>query len=122
MDERSTARPSARREYGVGPAPFNCSSKRSPDGITASPSRIARPSPKLPGPIAKLMPAVSRSVGLHPRQHAIARKCIHHRGGAHLGIAQFEQRRDVARIRDQPRRRNTRRGNARQNALRTCRE
>lgn len=23
IDERSTARPSARREYGVGPAPFN---------------------------------------------------------------------------------------------------
>jgi hypothetical protein len=48
IDERSTARPSALREYGVGPAPFNCSSHRSPAALIASPSVIARPSPSCP--------------------------------------------------------------------------
>ena len=48
IDERSTARPSARREYGVGPAPFNCNSQRCPCGLMVSPRVIARPSPNCP--------------------------------------------------------------------------
>ncbi|KAG0731053.1 hypothetical protein G6F63_015994 [Rhizopus arrhizus] len=48
IDERRTARPSAPREYGVGPAPFNCSSQWRPSGATSSPSEIARPSPSCP--------------------------------------------------------------------------
>jgi hypothetical protein len=46
-DERKTARPSARREYGVGPAPFSWTSQR-PDGPTTSPRVSARPSPSWP--------------------------------------------------------------------------
>ena len=47
-DERNTARPSARREYGVGPAPLSWSSSRLPDDVTTSPSDMARPSPSCP--------------------------------------------------------------------------
>ena len=47
----SAARPSPRRENGVGPEPLSWMSKRSPRGVSCSPSRMARPSPsttKLP--------------------------------------------------------------------------
>ena len=47
IDERSTARPSPIREYGVRPAPFNCSS-HGPASPRTSPSRWARPSPSRP--------------------------------------------------------------------------
>ena len=47
-EERSTARPSAVREYGVMPAPLSCSSQRSPAAFTVSPRVIARPSPSCP--------------------------------------------------------------------------
>ncbi|KAG1524347.1 hypothetical protein G6F50_018539 [Rhizopus delemar] len=46
-EERSTARPSPIREYGVMPAPFNCSSQP-PSGPSPSPSKWARPSPNWP--------------------------------------------------------------------------
>jgi hypothetical protein len=42
---RTTARPSARRLYGVLPAPLSCSSQRCPAALTTSPSVMARPSP-----------------------------------------------------------------------------
>jgi hypothetical protein len=48
IDDRSTARPSAVREYGVGPAPLSCSSHRAPAAFTTSPRVIARPSPSWP--------------------------------------------------------------------------
>ena len=41
----SAARPSPRRENGVGPEPFSWMSRRMPSGPTISPSRTARPSP-----------------------------------------------------------------------------
>mmetsp|Transcript_11327 Transcript_11327/g.28590 ORF Transcript_11327/g.28590 Transcript_11327/m.28590 type:complete len:219 (+) Transcript_11327:406-1062(+) len=44
MEERSTARPSARRQKGVGPPPLSCISHRSPP-TTTSPTLMARPSP-----------------------------------------------------------------------------
>ena len=41
----SAARPSPRRENGVGPEPLSWMSRRMPSGPTTSPSRTARPSP-----------------------------------------------------------------------------
>ncbi len=47
IDERSTARPSPMREYGVRPLPFSCTSI-GPAGVSISPSISARPSPSWP--------------------------------------------------------------------------
>ena len=41
----SAARPSPRRENGVGPEPFSWMSRRTPSRSITSPSRMARPSP-----------------------------------------------------------------------------
>mmetsp|Transcript_9604 Transcript_9604/g.17302 ORF Transcript_9604/g.17302 Transcript_9604/m.17302 type:complete len:240 (+) Transcript_9604:31-750(+) len=55
MEERSTARPSARRQKGVGPPPFSCISHRCPPTVT-SPTLMARPSPyPLPFPKGQLV-------------------------------------------------------------------
>ena len=74
IDERSTARPSARREYGVGPAPLSCSSHRWPDAFSTSPSVIARPSPSCPAQCAELMAAVVRRVRLHSLEQRRCRR------------------------------------------------
>ena len=47
-EERRTARPSAPREYGVGPAPLSWSVWCDPSGATVSPRLIALPSPSWP--------------------------------------------------------------------------
>lgn len=44
-DDRSTARPSAPRQNGVGPPPLSWNSHRLPDASSTSPSDTARPSP-----------------------------------------------------------------------------
>ena len=49
------ARPSPRRENGVGPAPFNWTSRQSPLRSTTSPSRIAPTVAELWNEIAELM-------------------------------------------------------------------
>src|SRR5687768_819841 len=48
MDERRTARPSASQEYGVLPAPFNCSSHLCALSFKIVPNVIALPSPNCP--------------------------------------------------------------------------
>ena len=48
IEDRSTALPSALREYGVIPAPFSCRSYRCPLRFTTSAIVIARPSPSWP--------------------------------------------------------------------------
>ena len=45
IDERSTARPSPMREYGVLPEPLSCSSHSLPSVPRTPPSSSARPSP-----------------------------------------------------------------------------
>mmetsp|Transcript_13321 Transcript_13321/g.56309 ORF Transcript_13321/g.56309 Transcript_13321/m.56309 type:complete len:257 (-) Transcript_13321:617-1387(-) len=56
MDDRSTARPSAPRQNGVGPPPLSCISHLSPSGPRTSPTETARPSPyPLPVPKGQLL-------------------------------------------------------------------
>ena len=56
-EERSTARPSAPRQKGVGPAPFSCSSQGFPAAVRTSATEIARPSP-YPLPIVSAQKSV----------------------------------------------------------------
>ena len=48
VTSRAPLRVRGEREYGVGPAPFNCSSRRDPSTAMAEPSEMARPSPSWP--------------------------------------------------------------------------
>eukprot|EP00955_Chlamydomonas_euryale_P044747 352965-Chlamydomonas_euryale.AAC.11 len=53
---RITARPSARRLYGVRPAPLSCNSHRWPSGPRTSAMLIARPSPSCPAQLPNWCP------------------------------------------------------------------
>ncbi|MNT20653.1 hypothetical protein D3C72_1559680 [compost metagenome] len=63
IDERSTARPSPMREYGVAPAPFSCSSM-GPCSVAISPSRMARPSPSWPAQTPNWWPEYTADRGI----------------------------------------------------------
>mmetsp|Transcript_2302 Transcript_2302/g.10456 ORF Transcript_2302/g.10456 Transcript_2302/m.10456 type:complete len:275 (+) Transcript_2302:1139-1963(+) len=55
-EDRSTARPSAPRQKGVGPPPLSCISHRTPSGPSTSPTETALPSPyPLPVPNGQLL-------------------------------------------------------------------
>ena len=72
IDDRSTARPSALREYGVGPAPLSCSSQRSPAALIDFAERDRAAVAELPGPLAELVAAVVRGVRLHALEQRVA--------------------------------------------------
>ena len=67
MLERSTARPSPMREYGVRPAPLSWIS--SPAAV--SPSRMARPSPSWPAQIPNWCPLYTLAKGCEPGSTAL---------------------------------------------------
>ena len=113
IEERSTARPSAVREYGVGPAPFSCSSQLSPPRVDDFAERDRAAVAELPCPVAELMAAVARRVRLHAGQHAIAGQDLDGLAVGVGGPCNAEHVADCIRPSEQPRRRHRRRIDAR---------
>ena len=108
IDERSTARPSPMREYGVRPAPLSCSSI-GPARPFSSPSRMARPSPSWPAQTPNWWPEYTADKRLRPFGHAVAGKEVNEFLRCKLGGVEPDQRGGVIAGRNEVRRRQGRR-------------